>query len=1190
VKSFAKNALKSREKPALVYVGLHFLDCYDKTSVYPFYNGVGQSTESGALMTRNLSRTVLAIALVLFSLTAVAGEPEPQRLLLKRAVLEQVVITDYTDNSAKSLHPLTTVAVADGILTANFPPREDGPSIELWNGEKDLSKMDLLRFDVQNAGAARVEAKLILSCDAGHATFNLPLDPGANTVAYPIWWVVKDESAERLDISKLKNIRVTLPRQAQPAVLKFSKLTAQKVFSDASKLQLFTFNSTVAGAIPITLKSLYEGDKPYGIGGSEFGVQNWQGRFPLFGADIIGKDLTFTVNVPDGDYEVQTVAFGTSWQGVRSQSYRILAGDTALVDTKITPENFYTFEYQYYGANIFYDPTRPLFEQYHQKYFEPQRFETKAANGKLTLKFENCGVHTLWVYPKALADEGKAFVDCCYAEEAHNLWMNHARVREHEPTKDGVAADAKDQQRGFMLFSRNYQYRVYPNSLPTAAELIPNGLTVAAASNEFEPVTFVVRPLKDLGAVKVTVSELAAGEHKLPASVFEKSIVKYFPQSVGGIWYEPIPTMLYPYFDMELKKDWNCQYWLTLHVPAGTPAGDYKGTISVQSAIGAATEIPLTITVRPFDLPKSKTECGMWNNGAMSNHQIDAFPDDARATAVLEAECKNMSEHGLNCYAFDSPVAKAYDFATQSATLDFHTYDLKAAAVKKFGLTGRHKFGVDGLAKYGLLKHGFKEFSPEYNTALKQMMGDVRDWMARNSINGILQVTDEPRETDLEEWNFNRRDSIKLLKLAREVPGLKTMVTIMGDKDGFGRPYSPLVSLMDVMSTHSWPGSDNIIFLAAVEKIADYWCYNNGFTRFAHGWYLWKSKALGHWQWVYSWEVCNAHVPVFYEHDSSAIFVYPGGFLNTLKYENVREGIDDHRYLELLEDTIKSAAPNSPALKDAQTFLTVLEKFLPAYPDDIGQTTGAEAGGMYDESKATAYFDPWRAQVAEYIAALKENRAAKKVDAAWEMFPKQAIEEERRVICKLVAKGPVLDGKGSDPVWKDAPEVTDFVNLARAQLAPIQTHVKTVCDGEKLYFLFTCNEPKYGELKAYAINRDDACWEDDSIEIFLDTKHDKQTYKHICINCLGTIEDEDGRDSLWNGDIQTAVSKEKGLWRVELSVSLKSLGVDAAKEGGVWGVNLCRNRQPQPSETSSWAFVGHSFHNPSKFGTLEFKH
>ena len=1127
------------------------------------------------------------LTVLLFATEASALETPPERPLLKRKVLAEKPITDFPDvTSAKPLSPdvIATNGVPLDEVDITFPARAKDPAAQLWSGKANLSEFDLIRFDARNMAAERVQAFLTL--DDGSPKKSMPLefwlDPGANTIAFPLW-------AEGLDLSKLSAMSVSIKAQASAVKIHVSKILAQKVFADRTKLWAFTFGEAhVAGAIPVTAKTMFEAGKPFGLSGTDIAARVWQGEFGWFGSSIAGTNLAFQAALPQDDYEVQTVAFGVDWQGVRSQSFKIVANDAIVVDKPMTPEKFYSFDGQYYGANIFYDPKRSLFDQYHRKYFEAEKFEAKPAAGTLTLKFENCGVRALWIYPKALAQEGREFVDCCYGEEAYNLWMKHARVRDHAPAPNTVNADAKDQQRGYMLFARNYQYRVYPNSLPAQEEVIHDGLNVACAANEYEPVTFVVRPLKDLGAVKVTVSDLAGEGQTIPASSFEKFIVKYFPQQVSGVFYEAVPTVLYPYFDMELKQDWNCQYWMTMHVPAGTPGGAYKGKISIQPANGEATELPLSVTVFPFDLPKTKTECGAWNNTALGSHGVHQFPNnDELAAKLLDAECKNMAEHGLNCYCMGGPAAKSYD--ANGAVLDFHNLDLIAAALNKNGMTGRHMLGTDGLNKYGLQRKGFKEFSPEWNAAYRKVMSETHDWMVKNKVNAVLQVTDEPRETELEEWNHNRRDTIKLLKLAREIPGMQTMVTLMGDHDGFNRPYSAMVPLMDVMATHSWPGSDNIIFLSAVEHIADYWAYNNGFTRFAHGFYLWKSKALGHWQWVYSWEVCNAHIPVMMPHDSSGAYIFPGGFLNTLKFENTREGIDDHRYLELLETTLAGAPKDSAAAKDAKAFLTVLEKFLPEYPADIGQTTGAEAGGTYDESKSTTYFDPWRKQIAEYIMALKENRAAKKIDAAWSMFPQQALVEDRKVICKLVAKGPVIDGKGSDPVWKDATEVTDFVNLARGVIAPIQTHVKSVCDGEKIYFLFTCNEPKFGELKAYAINRDDACWEDDSVEMFLDVLHDKTTYKHIIVNCLGTIEDGDGRDDMWNGDIQTAVSKEKGVWRVEVSATVKSLGAETPKDGTVWGVNLCRNRQPQPPETSSWAFVGNSFHNPSKFGTMEFK-
>ncbi|MBI3829636.1 MAG: hypothetical protein HY291_08975 [Planctomycetes bacterium] len=1141
------------------------------------------------------------LASILFGMFGAAWAEQPERPHLKRKILEERVLADFAVAGAaggvKALHEQAKASVEGGALVASFPGRVDLPAVQVWAGAADLSKMNGLRLSIENQSAGRVQAVFYLYEEGGgkRAAFDWPLDPGANAIAYPLFHVLREGSDDPLDLSKLAKIEVAIKRQKDDATLKIAKISAVKTFANAEKLRLFDFGDGPAfsAAEPVRSKTLYDPKRGYGLSGKNLKPREWQPEFPLFGDLVEGEDLAFRVDLPDGAYEVQVVAFGTSWQGARSPSYKVKVGGNTVVDGVVTKEKFYSFEGLYYGADIFFDPTKSLFDQYHRKYFEPARFEANAEKGALELQFEGCGPRALWIYPKDLAEEGRAFVEACYAESGYQLWLRHARVREHKQTGETVPPAEADTQRGYQVFARSYLYRVYPNDLPLKGEpLGPDGLNVSCAANEFEPVTFVVRPLKDLGLTKVSYSDLTDGEHKISGAAFECFFVKYFPQHVGDVWYEAVPTTLYPYADRELKKDWNHQLWATLRVPAGTPRGNYKGTVTIEPANGAKTTLPVAVTVYPFDLPKTKTECGMWNNTAFENHQLDAFKDnDDFARKMLDAEARNMAEHGLNSYTLGAPGAKKYDTQNNTVELDFRHQDFIAEAVKKNGMPGRHMITFTNLVDYGLLRpqQGYKEFEPHFNAAVKNILTQIRDWLKARELNSVVQVYDEPRETELNAWNRNRRDSIKYLKLAREVPNLTTMVTLMGDKDGFNRPYTPLISLMDVVSTHSWPGSDDTIFLGAVERIADLWLYNNGFTRFTHGYYLWKSRALGHWQWVYSWECCNAHIPVFFSNDTSAAYSFPGGYLNTLKFEQMREGIDDHRYLELLEDKLAAAPKDDPAAAEARKFLKILEAFLPQYPHDIGQTTGAEAGGTYDESKETTYFDPWRKQLAEYIAALQEKRAAKKVEDAWAMFPQQAVAEQRSVVCKLVEKGPAVDGKGNDEVWKDAPEATGFVNLARGVLAPVQTRVKTVCDGEKIYFLFTCAEPKYGELKAYAINRDEDCWMDDSVEAFLDVKHDKKTYKHIIVNCLGTIQDGDGRDPLWNGEIQTAVQKEKGVWTVEVSATLKSLGADVPKEGTAWGINLCRNRQPAPAETSSWAFVGHSFHNPEGFGTLEFK-
>jgi hypothetical protein len=90
------------------------------------------------------------------------------------------------------------------------------------------------------------------------------------------------------------------------------------------------------------------------------------------------------------------------------------------------------------------------------------------------------------------------------------------------------------------------------------------------------------------------------------------------------------------------------------------------------------------------------------------------------------------------------------------------------------------------------------------------------------------------------------------------------------------------------------------------------------------------------------------------------------------------------------------------------------------------------------------------------------------------------------------------------------------------------------------------------------------------------------------VNTLGTISDNDTRDGSWNGDVQAATRKGKGFWDAEIAIALDSMKAKIGPDV-VWGVNLCRDRQAEPAESSSWTYVGLSFHTPAKFGVLKFE-
>ena len=100
---------------------------------------------------------------------------------------------------------------------------------------------------------------------------------------------------------------------------------------------------------------------------------------------------------------------------------------------------------------------------------------------------------------------------------------------------------------------------------------------------------------------------------------------------------------------------------------------------------------------------------------------------------------------------------------------------------------------IDETARIAM-QNGFQLWSQAFNKAYVGVMRDTWNWWKGKEIAPLLQVTDEPRETEINDWNHNRVDCIRLLKLAREVPGMQTMISMMGDNDCFNRPYTPLVS------------------------------------------------------------------------------------------------------------------------------------------------------------------------------------------------------------------------------------------------------------------------------------------------------------------------------------------------------------------------------------------------------------
>jgi len=193
--------------------------------------------------------------------------------------------------------------------------------------------------------------------------------------------------------------------------------------------------------------------------------------------------------------------------------------------------------------------------------------------------------------------------------------------------------------------------------------------------------------------------------------------------------------------------------------------------------------------------------------------------------------------------------------------------------------------------------------------------------------------------------------------------------------------------------------------------------------------------------------------------------------------------------------------------------------------------------------------------------------------------------------CRLSEARPVIDGILDEACWAGADVATGFMLLERRGRATQQTECRVTYDAENLYVSFVCLETDPSGILTRCTERDGEVWNDDCVEIFLDTRHDHRTYFHLIANRIATRFDEVGpyypRPQSWDGDWLCATSAATAGWTIEFAIPFRALGLTMPRPGTLWGFNAHR-QQHRLVERSSWSPTLHGFHEPRNFGHLLF--
>lgn len=198
----------------------------------------------------------------------------------------------------------------------------------------------------------------------------------------------------------------------------------------------------------------------------------------------------------------------------------------------------------------------------------------------------------------------------------------------------------------------------------------------------------------------------------------------------------------------------------------------------------------------------------------------------------------------------------------------------------------------------------------------------------------------------------------------------------------------------------------------------------------------------------------------------------------------------------------------------------------------------------------------------------------------------------KKVTAVKIEEPPVIDGKLQDSCWKDIIPATTFVQKEpyRGKLAMEQAEVYIVHDGKKIYFGFRCYDSQPDKIVATLTKRDAPLWQDDAVEIFLDTFHDRRSCYFFMTNLLGAKLDgrvsDEGRvvDDKWDAHWETASSITSEGWECEIAIPFSEIRYKY-EENPVWGINFYRT-QKSKREDSYWVNTGENIFAVSQFGDL----
>ena len=543
------------------------------------------------------------------------------------------------------------------------------------------------------------------------------------------------------------------------------------------------------------------------------------------------------------------------------------------------------------------------------------------------------------------------------------------------------------------------------NFLP-APSVIGAPVKIQAMRDEYEPGCLNVFALKGDCTVLPTVGDLKGpGGATLPASAFDVRVLKGWYQAGKGGFQDPSGIGVWAN-ELLLKDDsmissdhaagrntihrindtaelqpvkidrfQSRQFWLTVKVPADQAPGLYEGTVRLTSNGAEVATVPLQVQVLPLTMERGKFTYTMYFYGVLGKGMVgkSATDPDAiqKADRKYEADLKMMSEYGFTSVFVQDGAPHVESADGMVTSYDFSKIRQALELRKKYGLTGRtvlaggswHTKPIDTLYRrtaeeltaspiyqnnWALFGKGYTEIAKELGFEGAYVYGI--DEPGYDSTGKKMKV-ENLLCTWAKEAGFPVASAITL-PAAESIKDILALPILDGPSASIGAQRRKLPLPGEAwLYTHpdEHPTYDRLF--------AGLLVWYGGYTGAAPWLYQWAFKGEGWDDWVKN--------PYGYRLQS---YAYPGeeGPVPTRQLAGFREGADDVKYLEMLENRVKALSEKQGQLDEAtRAAWEAAGKLINEAPKQF-QGSGATLNEKVDGQMLADF----RAQVADLLVKL----------------------------------------------------------------------------------------------------------------------------------------------------------------------------------------------------------------------------